>query len=109
MNYRSGCKPGGPPPESGSLREASVARRIGHPRQPCRWPAPAQEHAMSLPRSLAVAAMLAAAALVPSALAQQAQVYQLPAGAYPHDVAPAPDGKVWYSAQKHGAIGIFDP
>ncbi|MDR2214349.1 MAG: hypothetical protein LBE59_00720 [Nevskiaceae bacterium] len=36
-------------------------------------------------------------------------VFQLPSGAYPHDVAPAPDGKVWYSAQRNGAIGILDP
>src|SRR3954471_13530545 len=26
----------------------------------------------------------------------------------PHDVAPAPDGKVWYSAQQIGALGILD-
>ena len=37
------------------------------------------------------------------------QVFPLPAGAYPHDVAPAPDGKVWYSAQRNGALGILDP
>src|SRR5215213_10151432 len=44
------------------------------------------------------------------ALAQvRQQVFQLPAGAYPHDVAPAPDGKVWYSAQRNGALGILDP
>src|SRR3954471_2699137 len=37
------------------------------------------------------------------------QVYQLPKNAYPHDVAPAPDGKIWYSAQQIGALGILDP
>src|SRR6478736_10221183 len=37
------------------------------------------------------------------------QVYQLPKNAYPHDVAPAPDGTVWYSAQQIGALGILDP
>src|ERR1700744_1505417 len=37
------------------------------------------------------------------------QVFQLPNGAFPHDVAPAPDGKVWYSAQRNGALGILDP
>lgn len=37
------------------------------------------------------------------------QVYQLPAGSRPHDVAPAPDGKVWYTAQRQGALGILDP
>jgi virginiamycin B lyase len=56
------------------------------------------------------AALFAASlAFASTALGQERQVFQLPAGAYPHDVAPAPDGKVWYSAQQHGAIGIFDP
>ena len=45
-----------------------------------------------------------------SVAAQQSQqVFPLPEGAYPHDVAPAPDGKVWYSAQRNGALGILDP
>ncbi len=44
-----------------------------------------------------------------TAFAQETQVFQLPNGAYPHDVAPAPEGKVWYSAQRNGALGIFDP
>ena len=35
--------------------------------------------------------------------------YQLPAGSRPHDVAPAPDGGVWYTAQRHGALGRLDP
>ncbi len=30
-------------------------------------------------------------------------------GAHPHDVAPAPDGTVWYTAQSQGAIGVLDP
>ena len=30
-------------------------------------------------------------------------------GAGPHDVAPAPDGIVWYTAQAAGALGWFDP
>ncbi len=37
------------------------------------------------------------------------RVYQLPAGARPHDAAPAPDGKIWYTAQRQGALGILDP
>ena len=35
--------------------------------------------------------------------------FSLPAGSRPHDVAPAPDGKVWYTAQRQGALGILDP
>jgi virginiamycin B lyase len=46
---------------------------------------------------------------VASASAEQVQVYELPQGARPHDVAPAPDGKVWYTAQRNGKLGILDP
>jgi virginiamycin B lyase len=43
------------------------------------------------------------------AFAAQATFYQLPPNAYPHDVAPAPDGTVWYSGQAKGILGRFDP
>ena len=46
---------------------------------------------------------------VASASAEQVHVYDLPQGARPHDVAPAPDGKVWYTAQRNGKLGILDP
>jgi virginiamycin B lyase len=35
--------------------------------------------------------------------------YEVPKGGRPHDVAPAPDGSVWYTAQRHGALGRLDP
>jgi len=54
-----------------------------------------------------IGALLGAAAS--PALASDTQVFQLPNGAFPHDVAPAPDGKVWYSAQRNGALCILDP
>ena len=56
--------------------------------------------------------MASAAALafaMTAAEAAQVTFYQLPSGAYPHDVSPAPDGKVWYSGQQLGVLGIFDP
>ena len=37
------------------------------------------------------------------------QEYPVPAGTHPHDVAPAPDGIVWYTAQHVGALGLLDP
>lgn len=40
---------------------------------------------------------------------QQHRIFQLPEGARVHDVAPAPDGKIWYTAQRQGALGIIDP
>ncbi len=33
----------------------------------------------------------------------------MPRGSRPHDVAPAPDGGVWYTAQGAGALGRLDP
>ena len=33
----------------------------------------------------------------------------MPGGSRPHDVAPAPDGRVWYTAQGAGALGVLDP
>jgi streptogramin lyase len=35
--------------------------------------------------------------------------YAVPAGSGPHDVAPAPDGSVWYTAQQSGQLGRLDP
>src|SRR5215831_14956918 len=46
---------------------------------------------------------------VQSARAAQVKYFDVPNGAHPHDVAPAPDGNVWYTAQSQGALGILDP
>ena len=35
--------------------------------------------------------------------------FAVPSGSAPHDVAPAPDGTVWYTAQAQGAVGRLDP
>lgn len=35
--------------------------------------------------------------------------YPVPSGSRPHDVAPAPDGTVWYTAQRRGELGRLDP
>jgi virginiamycin B lyase len=34
--------------------------------------------------------------------------YPVPAGSHPHDVAPAPDGTVWYVAKNVGELGQLD-
>jgi virginiamycin B lyase len=62
-------------------------------------------------RSFAIAAALAAAMMPLTSAADAAQVahYAVPRGAHPHDVAPAPDGGVWYTAQAQGALGLIDP
>ena len=53
---------------------------------------------------------VAVAALAAAAPAQEkVEFFDLPDGAGPHDVAPAPDGTVWYTAQRQGALGILEP
>jgi virginiamycin B lyase len=37
------------------------------------------------------------------------QEYPVPRGSAPHDVAPAADGGVWYTAQRTGELGWLDP
>lgn len=37
------------------------------------------------------------------------QEFNLPEGSRPHDVAPAEDGTVWYTAQGSGMLGKLDP
>ena len=43
------------------------------------------------------------------ALVYELVEYPLPGGSRPHDVAPAPDGRVWYTAQGSGDLGVLDP
>ena len=59
-------------------------------------------------RSFSIIALLLCAGV---AHAAQVQYYDVPRGAHPHDVAadPAPDGPVWYTAQRQGALGRLDP
>jgi virginiamycin B lyase len=57
------------------------------------------------------ATLIVASALLAFAPAAAAEIayYPVPKGAHPHDVALAPDGIVWYTAQSQGAIGVLDP
>src|SRR5947199_8421832 len=61
---------------------------------------------MTMRHILVAAVALAFATGAPGA---EMRFYQLPAGAFPHDVAPAPDGSVWFSGQQQGFAGRFDP
>jgi virginiamycin B lyase len=47
--------------------------------------------------------------LVAGGAAAEIREYPVPPGAHPHDVAPANDGGVWYTAQAQGALGHLDP
>ena len=44
-----------------------------------------------------------------AAIAAEVRYYPVPKGSHPHDVAPAPDGTVWYTAQRTGELGRLDP
>ena len=60
-------------------------------------------------RLFVFAALAFAAWPAPGVRAAEMTFYQLPPGACPHDVAPAPDGTVWISGQRQGFAGRFDP
>lgn len=60
-------------------------------------------------RLFLVFTMLSGLAVAAPAGAQAVRYYPVPKGAHPHDVAPAPDGSVWYTAQAQGALGRLDP
>ena len=44
-----------------------------------------------------------------SAGAAEVKYFPVQAGDHPHDVAPAPDGTVWYTGQLTGVLGRLDP
>ncbi|MBI4081156.1 MAG: lyase [Candidatus Lambdaproteobacteria bacterium] len=44
-----------------------------------------------------------------AATAPRIEEFPVPRGSRPHDVAPAPDGTVWYTAQPRGELGRLDP
>jgi virginiamycin B lyase len=52
---------------------------------------------------------LVLAGVLATAHAAEVRYFTAPDGAHPHDVAPAPDGSVWYTAQMQGALGRLDP
>ena len=67
---------------------------------------------VNLARYAGLLVMILAAATALPARAQDELVVQefpVPAGSHPHDVAPAPDGSVWYTAQNTGELGRLDP
>jgi virginiamycin B lyase len=59
---------------------------------------------------LAAAIAGGTASAAPSGDAQlRVQEFRVPAGTHPHDVAPARDGGVWYTAQHTGQLGWLSP
>src|SRR2546430_1167599 len=68
----------------------------------------ARSLAMTRLGMMLTAAMMAGASV--SAQAKMAlETYPVPAGSGAHDVYPAPDGTVWFTAQAAGKLGRLDP
>src|SRR5712691_4543570 len=91
-------------PWAGADGKASNARHLtlkrpGVPRE--------KESQFMICISIALAAM--AAVVATTASAAQVTYYQLPQGAFPHDVAPAPDGTAWFTEGGQNAIARVDP
>jgi virginiamycin B lyase len=57
----------------------------------------------------AVAAAALGCAVPAHALEPIIKEYPVPKGSHPHDIAPARDGGVWYTAQHSGELGWLDP
>ena len=55
---------------------------------------------------IAIVVVAVIALCVGPAPAADVSYFEVPRGAHPHDVAPAPDGSIWYTAQSQGALGI---
>lgn len=69
-----------------------------------------QKCSFRLPLSgLALSALFLVSSFVTGEAIPQIREYSVPAGSHPHDVAPAPDGTVWYTAQGLGEMGRLDP
>jgi virginiamycin B lyase len=56
-----------------------------------------------------VKANTSAVAASPPSAKPVLQEFSIPTGSRPHDVAPAPDGTIWYTSQGSGELGILDP
>jgi virginiamycin B lyase len=68
-----------------------------------------------LPAAVLLAVLLTVLFAVPQPAAAQPagaarlREFPVPSGSHPHDVAPAPDGSVWYTGQHVGKLGRLDP
>lgn len=101
-----GCQP---PPTATPIRTSPLAVATETPH-----PLPTQPAASSPTAALAEgpAAPPTALPISEARLGDEPPViteYPVPRGSHPHDVAPAPDGTVWYTAQALGELGRLDP
>jgi len=75
--------------------------------QPPRWTT--FPTALGAPTATAPAVNVPSPAGTPDVAAVRLVEFPVGRGQGPHDVAPAPDGGVWYTAQRTGELGYLDP
>jgi virginiamycin B lyase len=64
---------------------------------------------MASPRTRSIALLALVLLAIGVGAGQGLETYDVPPGSRPHDVAPAVDGGVWYTAQGSGELGWLDP
>jgi len=72
-------------------------------------PIPTASRSATLEPSAVARASVEPTASPPRELTFSVETYEVPAGTQPHDVAPAADGGIWYTAQATGRLGWLDP
>jgi virginiamycin B lyase len=114
-----GEPPPGEPPAAATPTAAQAASQAAAPSptaapadtaEPAATPEPTGEPAnepTGEPAATATAAPTEHA--IPTFTVPTIHEFPVPAGSHPHDVAPAPDGTVWYTAQATGELGRLDP
>lgn len=58
---------------------------------------------------IAILLLVASSVLAQPVRADEVRYFPVGKGDHPHDVAPAPDGTVWYTGQRSGVLGRLDP
>jgi virginiamycin B lyase len=76
---------------------------------PSRFPATTAPSAVQTAPATPVASAAATPAATPDVAAVKLVEFPVGRGQRPHDVAPAADGGVWYTAQATGELGYLDP
>jgi len=74
-----------------------------------RFPAVASSSSAATATAAASGAATTAPSGTPDVAAVKLVEFPVGRGQGPHDVAPAPDGGVWYTAQRTGELGYLDP
>ena len=65
------------------------------------------KNAFTAVAGLGFAALVAASPAIAAEITSES--FSVPPGSRPHDVAPAIDGRVWYTGQNKGVMGLVDP